>query len=255
MKVTNENMALKIEVGDLRKKLEGCRAKSNLLESECSVFKAKLLTIGEQQERDKQLISSLTVQLASTKNLQIADCKLKDQTIQKIQKDVECLNLELMKERCKCEKLQDEVTRLTSELDDVGDSVTDSTLVNNIQINNKLEVERIKLIELINVLHKRLDVERDSLNSTRTLLNTERQRNVRLEIKVARLQLESGDSSSVYISHSNNKLTDGKLADRLELAEEMIKTLTCRLDIEKKERQLDYQAFSEIIKNYNSNSK
>lgn len=109
----------------------------------------------------------------------------------------------------------------------------------------------MRLLELLEITNTRLEKERDSHGETQTLYRIERQRVAKLESKMAKLQLEWSDKSSVYSGHSNlNKQTQNSLEDQLELAEENIRALQTRLDLEKQERKTDFLEFSKLLQNY-----
>lgn len=84
---------------------------------------------------------------------------------------------------------------------------------------------------------------------TQQILRVERQRGAKLEAKVARLELDLRDNQPSYRSRivtptqSNTDLTD-----ELQLAEDNIKALTTRLEVEILERKNDFEKFTNILK-------
>lgn len=119
------------------------------------------------------------------------------------------------------------------------------------QDNRILEIEKSRLLELTELLNKKLDKERNDHLLTQQQLRTERQKAAKFEAKVARLQLENSDKCSTYSGYSTiSRQIRSTLQDQLELAEENIKALQTRLEIERHERQLDFQEFSKILQNY-----
>lgn len=122
---------------------------------------------------------------------------------------------------------------------------------------NQLENEKTHLLELISATKKKLEEERDAHCATRTKYAHEKQKAVKLETKLAKVQLEHGDKYSTcsgYSSKTSNKDREEMLQDKLEIAEENIKVLTSRLELEKEERNLDLQEFENILKNYKFNN-
>lgn len=117
-----------------------------------------------------------------------------------------------------------------------------------------MEAERQRLLELTEMTNKRLEDERKTIADLQLQFKAERQKNAKLESKIARIELDSSSNSgrhSTYtIMSSKPKEEDGALRDKLELAEENIKALKTRLEIERKERQLDFQEFSQIVKHF-----
>lgn len=130
----------------------------------------------------------------------------------------------------------------------------------------RLEAERVRLLELVSVSNKRLDDERNQHNNTQIQYLHERQKGAKLESRMARLQLDqqqynnnnnnlnNSDRYSSYSinntstkSYNNFKKKEDNILDRLELAEENIKVLTTRLNIEKQERHSDFNEFKKIL--------
>lgn len=111
----------------------------------------------------------------------------------------------------------------------------------------------MRLLGLINATKKKLAEERDAHSKTQSQYAHEKQKAVKLETKLAKLQLEHSDKYSTcsgYSSRASNKGREEILQDKLEIAEENIKVLTNRLELEKEERNLDLQEFENILKNY-----
>lgn len=103
----------------------------------------------------------------------------------------------------------------------------------------------------MDLLKKKLDTERDSHTNTQILFRNERQKTAKLESKIARLQVEhsdKGSSQSSYSLQNLQKQSRNNTQEQLELAEEQIKALQTRLEIEKRERELDFQEFSKILR-------
>lgn len=123
------------------------------------------------------------------------------------------------------------------------------------QIDNKTQVyyeaERLRLLELTKLANERLDIERAAHANIQLKYRGERQKVAKLESKVARLQLDQKtDRNSNYSTISlRSKETDCSSEDRLELAEETIKALDTRLQIERQERQFDMEKFRQILNN------
>lgn len=133
-------------------------------------------------------------------------------------------------------------------------------------MQQQLEAERLKLVELLEVLNGRLADERKLHCKTQKQLRYERQKGAKLEANLARIDLEttmSGDKNN-YAGKSmkmpSNRRRDGGLersvvADdtykdqQLELAVENVKALQTRLDIEILERNGDLKEFANILRN------
>jgi protein-arginine kinase activator protein McsA len=113
-------------------------------------------------------------------------------------------------------------------------------------------VERLKLLELTEIQNARLQDERNAHSKTQNFLRMEKQKCAKLEANFARLQLEQTSSRSGYSTSRGNtpKQIEYDIKDKLELAEENVKALTTRLEIETFERKHDLQEFTKILKNY-----
>lgn len=96
-----------------------------------------------------------------------------------------------------------------------------------------------------------MEREREAVADTQNLYRAERQKAAKLEARLAKLQLESGRNTSEYSGLTNlSRQMHVSLEDQLELANENIKFLQARLDLEKQERTADFQEFSKILQNY-----
>ncbi|GJQ66375.1 hypothetical protein Trydic_g4406 [Trypoxylus dichotomus] len=260
--LSKENLTLKNDIHELKKKVDIVRARSKALESENSVIKTRATLLSEQQENDRELIATLTSQLATIKNVQSEDIKHKDQMLTKLQRECKQLYTQLSKEQCKFEHMRLEYEgKLSSEVEnrDYGDNTrpqSQKSMATTIddKILARLETERVRLLELAELANKRLEDERKIVTELQLQYKTERQKNARLEAKVARIELESCGRQSTYSLLSSKSKEDEALRDKLELAEESIKALKTRLEMEQKERQLDFQEFSQILKNYTPSS-
>lgn len=113
-----------------------------------------------------------------------------------------------------------------------------------------LEAERQRLLELTEIQNNRLLAEREAHSKTQTLLRHEKQRAAKAEAKAAQKELETNSSRSSYSSSSSVRAVDSNLKDQLELAEENIKALKTRLEIEQYERKADLQEFAKILQSF-----
>ncbi|XP_017784096.1 PREDICTED: MAR-binding filament-like protein 1-1 [Nicrophorus vespilloides] len=230
-KLSKDHGALLQETGELKRKLELARSRYKSLETECTIWKTKFNSTSEQIERDRELITNLSAQNAISQSNQSELLKKKDLYVDKVQIEMKELKRELKKERCKVENLERDLN--------------DRETKNDPRVLNRLEAERMRLLELTNVSSKRLNEERDARSNLENLYRRERQRAAKLEAKIARLQLE--DDRCSYASKYSN-LSENALQCKLELAEEQVKALQTKLEIEKRERDFDLQEFTRILK-------
>ncbi|XP_071053866.1 coiled-coil domain-containing protein 13 [Onthophagus taurus] len=270
--VSKENNQLKNDLQDLKRKLDASKARLKVFETENSVLKGKISVINEQQENDRNLITSLTAQLSTIRNLQNDDFKRKDQTISRLQKEIKELKSNIEKEKLRGDNLTNELNEKNEHinyLNNQKNNVSQIDLISNArnEINSinrpksskfdektlgRMEAERIRLLELTKIANERLETERKILNNLQLQLKSERQKNARLESRIACLELDKHDKNSVYSGGSGHrgKEKEENYKDKLELAEENVKVLQNRLEIEQKERQIDFNEFSKILQNY-----
>lgn len=115
-----------------------------------------------------------------------------------------------------------------------------------------MEVDCLRLLELTELQNSRLEEERQSHSKTQQRLRAEKQKCAKLEANLARMQLEQQNPQNRYSNKLNtSKLFEQEVKDKLELAEENIKALTTRLEIESMERKRDLQQFCKILKSEN----
>lgn len=100
----------------------------------------------------------------------------------------------------------------------------------------------------------RLEKEREVHSETQSLYRIERQKAAKLEAKLAKLQLECSSRNSEYSGLASlSRQMQISLEDQLELANENIKSLQARLELEKQERKADFLEFSKILQDYECN--
>ncbi|KAJ8958764.1 hypothetical protein NQ314_006363 [Rhamnusium bicolor] len=213
----------------LRKKYDALRARCKVLDTDYTLLKSKFTMMKEQSERDQDIISTLSSQISNTRDIKNDVLQQKDLIINKIQKDKNILCKEIDEYKSITKKIQGR---------------------NNSKNIGRLEVERQRLLELVEVQNKRLNSERDAHSKTQHLLRYEKQRAAKAEANAARVELESSTSRSSGYSTSSIRPLDLGIKDQLELAEENIKALKTRLEIEHFERKSDLQEFTKILRNY-----
>lgn len=108
-------------------------------------------------------------------------------------------------------------------------------------------------MELTELQNNRLVAEREAHFKTQSLLRYEKQRAAKAEANAARKELESNSSMSGYSSSSISERSLGlNMKDQLELAEENIKALKTRLEIEQFERKTDLQEFAKVLQSFDN---
>ncbi|XP_025832858.1 putative leucine-rich repeat-containing protein DDB_G0290503 [Agrilus planipennis] len=256
-----ENQNLRKVLEDTKKKLDVLRARCKVYESESIMLKTKLSVTAEQNEKNNKIITHLTSQISDFHEKQNSTDNEKQKLTNNLEKENKNLKLQLSKEKCLLEKLQKELDMKISCIEMLkrdsenkkNASYFDST---NADIR-KLEGERIRLVELTEMLNKRLENEKEAHFKTQSNYLFERHRAAKLEAKLARVKTEgcSTNRSSNYSTTSSRQFnTNEELENRLELANETIKSLETKLNLEKQERVMDFEKFTEILKYQTINS-
>ncbi|KAF5274079.1 hypothetical protein FQR65_LT04477 [Abscondita terminalis] len=253
--LTQENEELRNNVQDLKRKLDASRARNKVTESENIALRSRVSTYTEQNDRDHEMISSLTAKVAHAQETQNEAIREKQIVIQELEQINKNLQLEIAKQMCKINNLTAQTEDQARELNKQRSKTTQQTLKSTNQVNTQyLEAETLRLLELTKLTNEKLDLERNAHSETHLKYLAERQKAAKLEAKVARLELDKNtDAQSVYSLKSSSSLSnmsEGKLL----LAEETIKALQTRLDIERQDHKNDINEFTKILSNYNFNS-
>ncbi|XP_023017959.2 uncharacterized protein isoform X1 [Leptinotarsa decemlineata] len=247
-----ENTDLKGKYDDLKKKYEALRARCKVLDAEYSMLKSKTSMMKEQSDRDQDLISTLTLQISSSKNSMNETFHQKEWAIGKLNKEKKQLLSEIEEYKNVIKNLQEELSKKVERKNEVN--LTEFEQKKTSEKSDISEPGTLGLLDLIEQQNNRLKIEREEHAKTQAILRVEKQRAAKAEAAAARLELESNTCRSGYSSNvSCTKPRDGSLRDQLELAEENIKALKTRLDLEQFERKNDLQEFSKIIKVYTDN--
>ncbi|XP_019866029.1 coiled-coil domain-containing protein 13 isoform X2 [Aethina tumida] len=256
--LTQENEQIKNASEDLLKKFSTLKTKHRTMETDFSIMKSKYGLLSEQTERDKEIMNTLTWQLSTLKETQNDAHRQKDKQIKKLKSEVDNLTGEINKYKCQIDNMNNTIIEKSKQIA-VLKAVEGGPKLNNEIIPTKkdnqlgrMEAERLRLLELLEMENRRLQAERDKHGETQNQLRFERHRAAKLESTVARMNLEQ--NSTKVASYSNliaNRSQDtiGRLQDDLVLAEETIKALKTRIDLEKQERKQDYIEFSRILQN------
>ncbi|RZC32427.1 myosin heavy chain, skeletal muscle [Asbolus verrucosus] len=259
--LSKENLEIKNNYDELKRKFDVTKTRCKVLETECGVLKSKLASLNQSYEADQHTIAKLTSQVSCHNEQKTEDLKQKEQIIKKLQQENQSLKIELVKEKCVSENKSKELLEKNDDIQLLNKRIRSSRPPSSYihkhenpeaKTLGRLEVERLRLLELTEVQNTRLEEERNTHLKTQHLLRIEKQKCAKLEASLARLQLEQNSSRSSYFSKINiPKQNETNIKEKLELAEENIKALTTRLEIEIHERKNDLQEFSRILKNLN----
>ncbi|XP_014252985.1 coiled-coil domain-containing protein 13 [Cimex lectularius] len=285
--LTREVEALKMELSDTRNKMDASRARVKVLTNELGGCKAQIHNLTTKGLQDEQMISKLTEQIGGM----MERSKEREESLLKSLKDrINDMSIELNQEKAKVEQLraviaeqEDKIERLESknqdhkmdtqspvqimEFNDCRPMSTASSFDRHSSgsgcILQTSEAERLRLMELVSVLNKRLDNERKTLEKAMDDLRRERHKGAKMETKLAKLEMEKigcsrGNScSSVYqksvpktaqSSYSTAVNAELEMArDRCELLQEKVLALETRLETLKQEREEDSRIYMNIL--------
>ncbi|XP_056633246.1 centrosomal protein of 290 kDa-like [Diorhabda sublineata] len=234
--LTKEHDELKLKYEEIKKKHDVLKARHKVIDIDYTLLKSKSAMLKEQATRDQEIITSLLGQLNTSKEMKNDLVSQKERTITKLQTEKKILLQEIEEYKSVIKQHQDK-------LKEKENKISEQT------INDKVPVCDEKLLEFIQQCNQKLKAEREAHAKTQNLLKIEKQKVVKGEAALARLELEVS-TRSTYSSTSTLRALDTSLKDKLELAEEQIKALQTRLEIEQMERKNDLQQFGQILKSY-----
>ncbi|KAL3286755.1 hypothetical protein HHI36_001248 [Cryptolaemus montrouzieri] len=268
--LNKENDDLKLNLDEHKKRIEILKARCKVLENEQALNKAKISSLTTQTERDQNILRTLSCQLTNHQDVKNETIKQKDKCIKGLQQDNEILRIELSRQGVTIQNLTKDLNDKVEEIRDLMKNRRKSprpsssygqkhkNLIDD-RHANRLEVEKTKLLELTEIQAARLIKEREAHSKTQNRLRSERQKAAKLETNLARLELEMSSvrSGGSYCTLSTNRSIDIKnnntsdIKDELELAQETIKALKTRLEIEQHERKVDLKEFAKILESDN----
>nr|CAD7424798.1 unnamed protein product [Timema monikensis] len=113
------------------------------------------------------------------------------------------------------------------------------------------EAERARLLELVGVLNRRLNQQRDDAETVQECLRKERQKAAKLETKLARVELERSGGSKVN-SYRNKRASESDIVSReitykMELLREEVLALKTRLQCVQQEKDEDLKVYVNLL--------
>ncbi|XP_048517818.1 ERC protein 2 isoform X3 [Dendroctonus ponderosae] len=237
----NENHDLKTQLQCYKSKGESLKSRCQMLESEQQALKLRVQDVKERSASDLDLIASMSSQLAEAEHAKRSAVKERELEIAKLRLEIENLKAQvenyktLMDGFKRSKDCREATTQNCQNTEEIGQSIA------------KLEEQKLKLLELVKLHKKRIEDERSERQRCEQLLRMERQKSVRLESTVAKSELDCAAPSRSRYSTPLNRNSEISLQDQLELAEENIKALQTRLQLEQGERRQDFQEFATIL--------
>lgn len=243
--LSKENDDLKSQCDDLKKKYDCAKARCRILDTDLGLLKSKFNMLKDQSEKDQRIIDTLSAQL-SNKEEKPEKCQ-KDKQIKKLQTEKNFLLKEIEEFKTVIAELKQDIGNKSKQIDLLNKKVSSCKDIDQNITKKQPEVQ--KLLGYIEVQNKRLSSERDNHVKTQLLLKTEKQKSAKAEVLAAMADVGSNRSGS-YSSSLPLRSTETTLRDQLELAEENLKAIQTRLDIEQFERKSDLQEFASILQSY-----
>ncbi|XP_067004568.2 coiled-coil domain-containing protein 13 isoform X2 [Anabrus simplex] len=275
---------------ETNRKLEGFKARAKALETEMAGLKTRLNSLLEKAKHDDQLIALLSNEISTAECKMKSQDQTFQQDMERMNAEHERLEQEISKEKCKVgqleaaltdkqaviERLTQQIQNLTSQQELIpnrpktrdDDSTPrspasskpssqhdcmQSPSTSECQIlSQAAEAERVRLLELLAVMNRRLDEQRCVAAQAEEAFRRERHKAARLETKVARLELEKVGTGKVP-SYGNSRRMQEKeaiveeLNSRIELMEEEILALRTRVHCIQQEKQDDLRTYTSLL--------
>ncbi|OXU21186.1 hypothetical protein TSAR_000545 [Trichomalopsis sarcophagae] len=284
--LTKELKETEAMVESTKKKLEAARARTAVLENDLNTSKRTIALLNEKTTHDNQLIELLHEQLktAETK-FQNREVDIKKQN-EKIEREIVLLKGELEASHIYIQNFKRQIDEKEKELQTLRsryESHKDQSGLQPLRVGgfreNPLhsprsytrdaneyiaiavaaEAERERLMELVAVLNRRLDKERNDFEQLSDSFRKERSRATKLETKLQKIELERAGLSKVNTGYYRQRAckpipTTNYTAEDIEelrltyeLLQEECLTLKTRLETMQKDKASDLAAFKNML--------
>ncbi|XP_073992072.1 uncharacterized protein isoform X1 [Rhodnius prolixus] len=270
--LTKELEELKIEIADMKSKNEAAKARIKVLSSSLSESKGKLQALTYKSNQDEQMIARLSNQFSDLSERQ----KIREEALSKKNKDkINELEVELNQEKVKTQQLKEiideresRITKLEERSTDQKSSYNYSVMNGNCElpdvrsvsrassfdrqssISSTSETERMRLLELVTVLNRRIEEERRNLDKSQDDLRKERHKGAKLETKLAKLELGKVGALKGYQKPNNRPFTQAEyeaMKDKCELLEEKCLALESRVETLRQEKEEETRLYQHLI--------
>ncbi|XP_014270974.1 coiled-coil domain-containing protein 13 [Halyomorpha halys] len=279
--LTKELEELKFQLSETKNKGDQARARVNVLSADISVLRTKYETLVSKNDEDNKLINTLTNKLG---NLSQKNHEKELHMVKAHDDQLAVLNTELKQERVKTDQLQKIVTERDAKITKLEEKlhncqqqecqlnaqikndgfifrpetsstgserpVTQQSVSTSPSYSQSIEIERLRLMELITVLNKRLDEERKNLDKVQDQLRVEKQKTAKLESKVNKLELERVGRNyrrPTARPESLSKFELENMKDHCALLKEKCLALESRLERLRHEKEEDNRIFVRMV--------
>ncbi|KAK2587141.1 hypothetical protein KPH14_002899 [Odynerus spinipes] len=274
-----------------KRKLEASKARIKVLENELNATKANVAVLNEKRSHDDHLIEALNSRLKSAESKyqeREMDIKNKEEKIERdnivLKNDLQASQIQIDRLTRKLEEREIEIEKLRNGIipeepkpprillhpDDRINSSYRSSPPNTIRTLSEpneyvtmamaAEAERERLLELVIVLNRRLDKERNDADSLAESLRNERSKLAKLESKLRKLENERAGMSKIDTGYRTRNLrsvsgsrTSEEFANaeqirfKLELLEEECLALKARLNTVQQEKAADLEMYKRML--------
>ncbi|XP_073992073.1 uncharacterized protein isoform X2 [Rhodnius prolixus] len=236
--LTKELEELKIEIADMKSKNEAAKARIKVLSSSLSESKGKLQALTYKSNQDEQMIARLSEKVKTQQLKEIIDER--ESRITKLEErstdQKSSYNYSVMNGNC--------------ELPDVRSVSRASSFDRQSSISSTSETERMRLLELVTVLNRRIEEERRNLDKSQDDLRKERHKGAKLETKLAKLELGKVGALKGYQKPNNRPFTQAEyeaMKDKCELLEEKCLALESRVETLRQEKEEETRLYQHLI--------
>ncbi|KAF7992260.1 hypothetical protein HCN44_001585 [Aphidius gifuensis] len=284
--LTKELKHSEITLDDKIKKIEAYKARIKILENNINNSKRDIILLNEKKLHDNQLIEALNGQLRAVEGRyreKEMDLIFQKEKIQRdygdIKKELGCSRLQVEQLRKKLHEREIEIDILKSSNNSLSESgkfsrpVSSKTLhdspINTNRKNSRdsneyvvlrlaAEAENVKLMELVALLNRRLDKERNDTDQISECLRKEKYKNAKLEKKIEKIEMTNNcrvnfgyrarcSRSSINCNSSKEELSVEKNQYKLELLEEECLALKARLATVQQEKINDLSMYKNML--------
>ncbi|KAL2731532.1 coiled-coil domain-containing protein 13 isoform X1 [Vespula maculifrons] len=271
-----------------KRKLEASKARIKVLENELNTTKANIAVLNEKRYHDDHLIEALNSRLKSAENKyqeREMDIKNKEEKLEResivLKNDLQAAQIQIDRLTRKLEEREIEIDKLRDgiipedskqrvHLEDRTVSNYRTSPPNTIRNFNEpneyvtmaiaAEAERERLLELVTVLNRRLDKERNDANNLIESLQNEQSKVAKLESKLRKLENEKAGISKVdsgYRVRNLKSISGSRTSEesanaeqihfKLELLEEECLALKARLNTVQQDKASDLEIYKRML--------
>ncbi|XP_017765972.1 PREDICTED: spindle pole body component 110 [Eufriesea mexicana] len=277
-----------VAVEGYKRKLEASKARIKVLEHELNIAKGNIAILNEKRSHDNHLIETLNNRLKITEikhEEREVDMRNRTEKIEReytnLKNDLQSAQLQIDRLRRRLEEREIEIDKLRNGtipdileiksrkitqpevfLNNFNDTSSPCSVRNICEPNEYVtlalaaEAERERLLQLITVLNRRLDKERNDVDALSNTLRNEKNRSAKLELKVRKLETERAGIVKVDTGYRTKlpkllKATD-KLMNmeqmrlKMELLQEECLALKARLDVVQQDKAADLASYKQI---------